>query len=318
MAAAAAEAGTALEQAVDDLDRAEAEIALEESREAQRAARERSVEVAYAAVEPLLEAATGQSGRRQDETRRIAYERAWDAFVSDAAPVEVAFLQLANSGEFYGFRGDLQPEWDGRFAEMVGGRQQYVTVGPYELRSYSQQELHALVAVVREDADVFSDVAAALINDATAARLEVRSELIAAREALDSGDVVEAARAAVSAYDAWLTAEFAILYAPQAATSSQNASQQLQWAIEAGAELGLESIHLDLAGDAVARSGDIAEESRDFWENFARAGRRGYWNVDEQPVRQSARFAAAAAYEAILLHSSGYIAFTQSLSDSCQ
>ena len=317
VAAAAAEAETALEQAVDELDRAEAETALEESREVERAARQRSVDLAYAAVEPLLEAATGHSRRRQDETRRIAYERAWDAFVSDAAPVEVAFLQLANSGEFYGFRGDLQPQWDGRFADMVGGRQQSVTVGPYELRSYSEEQLHALVVAVREDADVFSDVAAALIKDATAARREVRSELIAAREALDSGDVVGAARAAVAAYDAWLTAEFAILYAPQAARSSQSASQQLQWAIEAGAELGLESIHLDLAGDAVARSRGVAEESRDFWENFARAGRRGYWNVNEQPVRESARFAAAAAYEAILLHSSGYIAFMQSLSESC-
>ena len=316
--AAAARAVTALEQAVDELDRAEAEMALEESREVERAARERSADLAYSAIEPLLEAATGHSRRRQDETRRIAYERAWDAFVADAAPVEVAFLQLANSGEFYGFRGDLQPGWDGRFADMVGGRQQPVTIGPYELRSYTEQELHALVLAVREDATTFTDVAAALINDARAARREVRSELIAAREALDTGDITEAARAAVAAHDAWLLAEFAILYAPQAARSSQSASQQLQWAIEAGAELGLERIHPGLASDAVERSGDIAEESRDFWENFANAGRTGYWNVDEQPVRQSARFAAAAAYEAILLHSSGYIAFVQSLSESCQ
>ena len=318
MVAAAAEARTALEQAVDELDRAEAEIALEESREVERAAREQSADLAYSAIEPLLEAATGHSRHQQDETRRIAYQRAWDAFVSHAAPVEVAFLQLPNSGEFYGFRGDLQPEWDGRFVDMVGGRQRPVTIGPHELRSYSEEELQALVVAVREDTNVFTDVAAALINDARTARREVRSELIAAREALNAGEVVEAARAALAAYDAWLVVEFAKVYAPEAARSSESASQQLQWAIEAVAELGLESIHAGLTSDTVERSGGIAEESRDFWEEFARAGRMGYWNVDRQPTEESARFAAAAAYEAILLHSSGYIAFTQSLSESCQ
>ena len=321
--AAVAEAEIVLAEAVDELDRAEAERSLEESREVERDARGRSADVAYSAVEPLLEAATGHSRRQQDETRGIAYERAWDAFVSHAAPVEVAFLQLPNAGEFYtvGFHGfvreHLKPAWDGQFGDMVGNRQRPVMVARYELRSFSEQELHELVSAARDDAIVFADVAAALIDDANAARREARSEVIAARGALDAGDIAEAARAAVAAYDALLVVEFAKLYAPEAARSSESASEQIRWAVEAGVELGFGSIGPGLASDAVARSQDIVQESRDFWDEFER-GRMGYWNVDSQPVGESAWFAAAAAYEAVLLHSSGYVAFMQSLSESCR
>ena len=302
--------------ATDELDKAEADAALEDAQDAYHDARADADAQADAAIEPLLQSADLEADEHRDETLDIAYTRAWEAFASEASPAELALMQLPHKywvshnltdiarAEAAALFSDADSSWE-------------VWIDSEQAESLGEDGLNEAAAAAAAAAAGFSAQAVSLSDEAIAARGALRDALVAARDARDAAAVSDAAAAAVGAFGLVRDIAVAVRASHAAAVLTETATdvtRRLVGAAEAAGFAGVDSGLFDNAAaslaDAEAAQAKIDEEISDsFW---------GYWDLDEQSPRQALGLVRAAAYDAVLLHSTANTAFARSLGESCR
>lgn len=311
------------DSATDELDRAEAANVLEGAREAYRVARASADALAAVAIGPLLRSAAVDRAEGGDEALDVAYRRAWEAFVSEASPAEVALMQNGDSRWPPGLVHDeiTAAVTDTKYAlanaqatvaEVEAAVAAAAAAGAVQTDPEQAEPLEEVAAAASDTAAEFSAQAASFSDEAMAARASLRDALVAVHDARDVAAVSDAASAAV-------VAEQLVRDVTAAAAAWHRVAEQVvdaARAIVAAGAAGVDSLLLDSA-KALQSAVEAGLARIDMISNSWRAI-PGSRDLDEQPPEQALELAKSAAYHTVLLHSTAHLAFARSLGESCR
>ena len=272
--------------ATDELDKAEAAIVLRDTYDAYSDARADADEHVNAAIEPLLRSVARGGADPID----IAYRRAWEEFASEASPAEVDLIRLR--GDVYDLETRPPPA---------------TTAVPMGIEA----------AAASDAAAEFSAQAVASSDEAIAALAALRDALVAAR---DASDARGAAAAAVTAAQLMGDIAAAVKATHNAASRATNAVFETRRAVEHAETAGLAGVEPGLLDNATASQSAAEAAQARMREEFSREFSDNiwdYWDLEQAPG-QSLRLVTTAAYSAVLLHSTAYLAFAGSLGESCR
>ena len=275
--------------ATDELNKAEAAIVLRDTYDAYSDARADADEHVNAAIEPLLRSVARGGADPID----IAYRRAWEEFASEASPAEVDLIRLR--GDVYDLETRPPPA---------------TTAVPMGIEA----------AAASDAAAEFSAQAVASSDEAIAALAALRDALVAARDASDAGDARDAAAGAVTAAQLMADIAAAVAATHNAASQAANAVFETRRAVEHAETAGLAGVDPGLLDNATASQSAAEAAQTRMREEFSREFSDNiwdYWDLEQAPG-QSLRLVTTAAYSAVLLHSTAYLAFARSLGESCQ
>ncbi len=272
--------------ATDELDKAEAAIVLRDTYDAYSDARADADEHVNAAIEPLLRSVARGGADPID----IAYRRAWEEFASEASPAEVDLIRLR--GDIYDLETRPPPA---------------TTAVPMGIEA----------AAASDAAAEFSAQAVASSDEAIAALAALHDALVAAR---DASDARSAAAAAVTAAQLMGDIAAAVKATHNAASQTANAVFETRRAIEHAETAGLAGVDPGLLDNATASQSAAEAAQARMREEFSREFSDNiwdYWDLEQAPG-QSLGLVTTAAYSAVLLHSTAYLAFARSLGESCR